>query len=77
MLTAFGSAAVGFMLITYWLEERSIWFVALFSLSSAAASAYGFLIGSYPFGAIEALWAVVAAQRFLRRRAVAHRGGEA
>ena len=77
MLTAFGSAAVGLMFITYWLEERSPWFVALFAVGSGAAAAYGFLIGSYPFGVIESLWAVVAGRRFLRRRAAAHSGGAA
>ena len=75
MLTAFGSAAVGLMFVMYWLEERSSWSVALFTVGSAAASAYGFLIGSYPFGVIEALWALVAARRFLRRRAADHRAG--
>ena len=74
MLTAFGSAAVALMFLMYWWEERSIWFVALFSVGSAAASAYGFLIGSYPFGVIEALWAVVAMRRFQRRRALAYQG---
>ena len=71
MLTTFGSAAVGLMFVTWWLEERSPWYVALFALGSAAASAYGFLIGSYPFGVIEALWALVAARRFLLRRTTA------
>ena len=68
MLTAFGSAAVGLMFVTYWWEERSPWFIALFAVGCWAAAAYGFLIGSYPFGVIEALWGLVAAGRFLRRR---------
>ena len=68
MLTLFGSLAVGFMFVTYWLEHRSSWFVLLFAAGSAASSAYGWLIGAYPFGVIEALWAVVALQRFVNRR---------
>ena len=68
MLTAFGSAAVGLMFFTYWWEERSTWFIALFAVGCLASAAYGFLIGSYPFGVIETVWAVVAVGRFVRRR---------
>jgi len=29
-----------------------------------AASAYGFLQGAWPFGVVEAIWAIVAARRW-------------
>jgi hypothetical protein len=67
MLTAFGASAVAFMFLMYWLEDRSRWFVALFAVGCAASSAYGWLVGAYPFFVVEAMWAVVALMRFLRR----------
>ena len=67
MLTLFGSIAVSIMLLAYWVENRSKWFVLIFAGGSAATSAYSGLVQAYPITAIEALWAVVALQRFLRR----------
>ncbi len=67
MVTAFGAGAVSFMVLTYWLEHRSRWFVALFALGCAASSAYGWLAEAYPFFAVEALWAMVALRRFVSR----------
>ncbi len=67
MLTLFGSIAVSIMLFAYWVENRSKWFVLIFAGGSAATSAYSGLVHAYPITAIEALWAVVAVQRFLRR----------
>ncbi len=68
-LTLFGAAAVGAMFATYWLEDRSPWFLLVFAAACAASSTYGFLAGTLPFGVVEALWAVVAVQRFRKRRA--------
>ena len=68
MLTLFGSIAVAIMLLSYWLEPRSRWFILVFSGGSAATSAYTGLEGVYPITAIEALWALVALQRFHQRR---------
>ena len=65
MLTLFGSIAVAIMLISYWLEPRSTWFILVFAGASAATSAYSGLAGVYPITVIEALWALVALQRFL------------
>jgi len=56
------------MLVTYALEERSHWFVLGFAGACAAASTYGFLIGAWPFAAIEAVWCAVALRRWWRRR---------
>jgi hypothetical protein len=63
-LTIFGLFAVTAMLIFYALEKRSSWFVLAFSFSCLFGSAYGFLQGAWPFGLLEAVWAVVAARRW-------------
>ena len=67
-LTLFGLFAVSMMLITYTLEERSHWFVLLFAISCALGSAYGFLQGAWPFGLVEAVWALIALKRWNDRR---------
>ena len=68
MLTAFGSVAVSVMLLSYWLEPRSRWFILVFALGSAATAAYSGLTAVYPIMVIEALWAVVALRRFKSAR---------
>jgi len=65
-LSAFGLFAVTAMLICYALEERSPWFILAFAGSCALGSAYGFLQGAWPFGAVEAIWALVALRRWRR-----------
>ena len=70
MLTLFGSIAVGIMLFSYWLEPRSKWFVLVFAAGSALTSLYSGLVQAYPITVIEALWTLIALQRFIRR----HRG---
>ena len=70
-LLIFGFLAVTAMLVAYALEERSHWFVLGFAVASAAASSYGFLIESWPFAAIEAIWSLVALRRWWVRRAAA------
>lgn len=66
-LTLFGLVAVGAMLACYALEARSHWFVLGFAAACAAGSTYGFLQGAWPFGVVEAIWAVVALVRWRRR----------
>ena len=66
-LSAFGLFAVSAMLLCYALERRSHWFVLAFAASCALGSAYGFLQGAWPFGAVEAIWAVVALRRWAWR----------
>jgi hypothetical protein len=63
-LTLFGLIAVVAMLVCYALEERSTWFVLAFAGACALASVYGFLQGAWPFGLVEAVWAVVAVCRW-------------
>lgn len=70
-LTLFGLLAVTLMLVCYTLEDRSNWFVLAFAGACILASVYGFLQGAWPFGVLEAVWSIVALQRWSRRRLVA------
>ena len=63
-LTWFGLFAVTAMLVCYALEKRSPWFILAFAVSCALGSIYGFLQGAWPFGLVEAIWALVAIQRW-------------
>ena len=67
-LTAFGLFAVTAMLVCYALEARSHWFILGFAAACALGSLYGFLQGAWPFGVVEAIWALVAVHRWRRRR---------
>ena len=69
MLTMFGAGAVTIMLIAYALESRAAAWVLAFALACAASSLYGWLAGTWPFGVVEGIWAVVAVRRWLGRRA--------
>lgn len=66
-LTLFGFFAVTMMLVCYALEERSAWYVLAFAVACALGSAYGFLQGAWPFGVVEAIWAVIALHRWRHR----------
>lgn len=66
-LTLFGVLAVSAMMVLYALEDRSPHFVLAFAGACMLASVYGFLQGAWPFGVIEAVWAVIAVQRWRRR----------
>jgi hypothetical protein len=68
MLTLFGAGAVALMLLSYALEYRSSWWVLVFALACAASSLYGWLAGTWPFGVVEAIWAMVAFRRWWLRR---------
>ena len=68
-LTLFGLFAVTAMLVCYALEERSAWFVLAFAGACAAGSLYGFLQGAWPFGVVEAVWALIALRRWRLRMA--------
>jgi hypothetical protein len=63
-LTLFGLVAVTAMLVFYAFEERSPSFILAFAAACGLASVYGFLQGAWPFGLVEAVWAVVAVQRW-------------
>ena len=71
-LTLFGLFAVSLMLVTYALVDRSRGFILAFAAACALGSTYGFLQGAWPFGLVEAIWAVVALRRWsLRPRHIA------
>ncbi|MFY7962215.1 MAG: hypothetical protein ACOVVK_19220 [Elsteraceae bacterium] len=70
-LSLFGLFAVTMMLVCYALERRSPWWILGFAAACALGSIYGFLQGAWPFGVVEAIWALVAAQRW---RAAQRRG---
>lgn len=73
-LTLFGLVAVTAMLVCYACERRSSWFVLGFAAACALGSVYGVLQGAWPFGAVEAVWSVVAVRRWLTvRRSAADR----
>jgi hypothetical protein len=67
-LTLFGTAAVTLMLVAYALERRSHWWILVFAGACLASSIYGFLVGTVPFGALEAVWAVIAVSRWLEEK---------
>ena len=68
-LTLYGLFAVTAMLVTYALENRSHWFIFAFAVACVLGSIYGFLQGAWPFGLVEAIWAIVAMRRwYLRKR---------
>ena len=54
------------MLVCYALETRSHWWTLAFAAACLLGSTYGFLKGAWPFGLVEAIWAVVAAVRWWR-----------
>ena len=68
-LTLFGLVAVTTMLVFYALEDRSRWFILAFAGACALGSLYGFLQGAWPFGLVEAAWALVAVRRWTTRAA--------
>ena len=65
-LTWFGLVAVSAMLFCYAMEERASGWILAFAGSCLLGSAYGFLQGAWPFGAVEAIWAAVAWRRWRR-----------
>jgi hypothetical protein len=64
MLTLFGALAVTFMMLMYALERRDPRFILAFACGSLLSSAYGFLAGTWPFGVVEIIWAMVAVHRY-------------
>ena len=64
LVTAFGIAALTFMLLMYALESRGPDFILAFAIGCALSSVYGFASGAWPFGAVEAIWALVALRRY-------------
>lgn len=63
-LTLFGLCAVTAMLVFYAVEDRNPHFILAFAVACAYGSLYGFLQGAWPFGLVEAVWALVALRRW-------------
>ncbi len=55
------------MLVTYAFEARSPHVTLAFATSCGLGSTYGFLQGAWPFGVVEAIWAIVAVAKWRRR----------
>ena len=72
LLTLFGVFAVSAMMVLYAFEDRSPHLVLAFSGACVLASVYGFLQGAWPFGVVEAIWAVVALRRWHGKVGMAH-----
>jgi len=68
LFTAFGLFAALAMLISYALEEKSHWFTLALAAACALGSVYVFLQGAWPFGALEAIWCLIALRKWDRRR---------
>jgi hypothetical protein len=64
VLTAFGAAAVTFMMLMYALERRGRGFIFAFGCGCLLSSVYGFAAGTWPFGVVELIWAGVAFKRW-------------
>jgi hypothetical protein len=64
-VTIYGVVAVSFMMTMYALERRGRLFVLGFAVGCLLSGAYGFLSGAWPFGVVEAVWAVIALRRYL------------
>ena len=63
-LTAFGLFAVIAMVVCYALEHRGRGYILAFAGACLLGSAYGFLQGAWPFGAVEIAWAGIAIWRW-------------
>lgn len=65
-VTVYGIVAVTFMIVMYGLEHRHRAFIAGFAVGCVLSSVYGFLSGAWSFGAVELVWAAIAARRYTR-----------
>jgi hypothetical protein len=63
-VTIFGVGALSFMMTMYSLERRHRRFVLGFAVGCMFSSAYGFVSGAWPFGAVEIIWAGIAIRRY-------------
>lgn len=66
--TIYGVVVLVFMMGMYGLERRHRRYIAAFALGCALSSSYGFISGAWPFGAVEAVWCLVALRRYQTSR---------
>ena len=64
-ITIYGVIVLTFMMTMYAFERRDRRFIAAFAIGCLLSSTYGFLSGAWPFGVVEAVWAIIAFRRFL------------
>jgi hypothetical protein len=74
MVTTYGVLALSFMMLMYLFEKQGPLFVLAFAVGCALSSSYGFLSGTWPFGAVEAIWTLVALRRWSIARTELHGG---
>jgi hypothetical protein len=67
-VTIFGVVSLTFMMAMYALERRGSAFIVAFAAGCLLSSSYGFVSGAWPFGAVEAVWTLIAARRFWQQR---------
>lgn len=65
-VTVYGVVVLTFMMAMYALEGRDRRFILAFAVGCAMSSSYGFLAGTWPFGVVEAVWALIALDRYRR-----------
>ncbi len=65
-LNAFGSSVLLLMMVFYLMESKSPKYTLLFGMMCIGSSAYGFMAGTWPFGVIEAVWALFAFNKFIK-----------
>ncbi len=63
-IESIGIISVSIMVISYTLEDRNPFYIALFAFGCAMAATYAFLISSYPFLIAESVWSIVALARW-------------
>lgn len=68
MLTAYGATVVTLMMIFYAFESRSHWFTFAFASACLGSAVYGWVAGTWPFGVVETVWALVAFRKWYRIR---------
>jgi hypothetical protein len=66
-LSVFGLCAVISMVVCYSLEDRARGYTLAFAVACLLGSAYGFLQGAWPFGAVEIVWAGIAVKKWWGR----------
>lgn len=63
-LTWFGVFAVTLMMLCDAFEQKSHWFVLGFAFACVLGSIYGFLEEAWPIGVVEAVWSLVALNKW-------------
>jgi hypothetical protein len=56
-------------------RQKSPWYILAFAVACGLGSIYGFLQGAWPFGVVEAIWALVALRRWVQARTLSRNSG--